>query len=178
MNKKIFLLSSIVFFAMVLNLGYYHFTKPRLGFVSIGKLYSEFDLKKDLEGKYSKIEQTRKLILDSLEIQLRGISRRLESGKNVKETEKQFFQEKIELYKTKKKSFTEDNQALSNQYSEQIQKQLNQYLKDFGTEKHYDFIFGANSEGSLMYSKDVYDISDEVLKYINLQYRGLKNKND
>jgi len=172
MNRLVFI---FLFFLTVVSFGfsvYLFSTKQKIGFVSIGKIYAEFDLKKDLEAKYTKVESARKNILDSLELQIRGISKRMDDIKKPTDEQKHFFEQKVEDFKMKRKHFSEDNQALSNQYSEQIQKQLNQYLKDYGKEFNYDIIFGANNQGNVMHAKEKYDISDDVLKFINAQYKG------
>ena len=52
--------------------------KPKCAWIEISKVYSEFDMKKELEAKYGNVEQMRKTILDSLELQLNMLSKRIQ----------------------------------------------------------------------------------------------------
>lgn len=51
-------------------------------------------------------------------------------------------------------------------------KQINGYVTGYAEANGYDIIFGATSDGTLMYAKSDLDLTDEVLKYMNSQYMG------
>ena len=51
--------------------------------------------------------------------------------------------------------------------------QLNQYVKEFGEKNSYDIIHGANGNGSLMYAKDILNLTEEVKAFINNKYKGI-----
>jgi outer membrane protein len=77
-----------------------------------------------------------------------------------------------QAYFTKEKQYADDNAAQAQQYTDEVWKQLNQYIKEFGIENGYDYIIGANGEGSLMYAKEQHDISKELTLYVNEKYAG------
>jgi outer membrane protein len=129
-------------------------------------------LKKELESKLMKVKNQRQAVLDSLEFELKVISKEIYAGKNTDKNKLTVFETKREQYLVKKQEFSEDNENLSAQFDEQIFRQMNQYVKDFGEKKSYSYIFGANGQGVLMYAKESEDITDEVLKYINERYKG------
>jgi len=45
--------------------------------------------------------------------------------------------------------------------------QINALVKEYAEENGYNIILGATSNGSVMYSKEVYNITDEVIAFIN-----------
>jgi outer membrane protein len=45
-------------------------------------------------------------------------------------------------------------------------------MQDYGKKHGYDFIYGAQGSGNLMYANGQKNITDEVLKYINERYQG------
>lgn len=44
------------------------------------------------------------------------------------------------------------------------------FIKNYGKEKGYDFIYGTGDAATVLYAKDQYDITAEVIKLINDKY--------
>lgn len=61
---------------------------------------------------------------------------------------------------------------LSAQYTAESWKLINQYVSDFGKKEGIVFIYGATGDGTLMYADQAYDITEEVIQYINERYEG------
>jgi outer membrane protein len=72
----------------------------------------------------------------------------------------------------KKQQFDDDNQDMSKQYTEEIMKQLNEYVRDYGKANGYTYILGAQGSGSIMSADDKNDITTTVLEYVNEKYKG------
>lgn len=147
--------------------------KTKSGFVIISEVFNEFELKKEMAAKYEVTRNARKKILDSLQIDLSVLSRRLQSGQPSNE-DKDLFERKRIDYGQKSQMFDEDNRQMSQQFDEQIVKQLNQYVADFGKEKHYDIIYGNTTNGSIMYGTDELNITKDVIAFVNSKYKGVK----
>lgn len=151
---------------------YFKDTKDKLAYIKSNEVYNEFELKKELAAKYATVQNKRKSILDSLVLSLKLLSAELKQQEDQKKVLK--FQMQQQEYLTKKKEFDEDNRRLMEQYSEQIWKQINQYVMDFGKTGGYRFIYGASGNGSLMYAEEQSDITKEVIEYVNAKYKGEK----
>lgn len=171
--EKIIRILVLVFVAASFVLALIAFnTRPRVVYVDINKLYSEFALQKELDAKLVGIKSARKHILDSLKITLESMAMRIRE-KNLKTgADLEKFENLRQDYMIKNKQFDEDNTALAQQYYQQIITQLNQYVKDFGETGNYTVIMGANGNGSLMYAKPNIDITQKVQEYINQRYNG------
>lgn len=148
------------------------FSKPKIAFVDTSKVYNEFKLKIELETEFKKIETARKIVLDSLMIDIKALSKEIELS-NGKDKEKVMrFSSQKERFILKQKQFEEDNQALAKKYTDQTWNQLNQYISDYGEEKGYVYILGANGDGNLLYAQKTNNVSDELITYINNRYNG------
>ncbi len=167
-----------ILLALILAFGIYQYSsRPNIACVQLGKVYDEFEMKKQLEGKYKNISNARKVQLDSLELHLKALSNIIVSM-NEKDPLRQEkineFEYKKQDYLQKKKTFGEDNQQTSKMYEEEVWKQLNQYITDYGKEKGYTCVLGANGTGAVMYIQQSSDVTDAVITYVNNKFKGLK----
>jgi outer membrane protein len=150
----------------------YNTKKEKTGWISLSEVFNDFAFKKELEMKLKKTKDTRQALVDSLAFNLKLLSKQLQS-ENQKNKEKiALFEIRREEYLTKKQQFEADNDAVAKQYDAQIIAQMNQYVKDFGNKHGYTYIFGADGNGSLMYSLETKNITKEVNEYINNRYKG------
>ena len=68
-----------------------------------------------------------------------------------------------------------DYQDLVVEKSQAITDTIEHFLELYGDEKGYDFILGkSKAAGSVLYSKDSYDVTDEVIKALNKRYEQYK----
>lgn len=151
----------------------YQSNHKKMVYVKIGELYEEFQMKKELENSYTMVQTERKRQLDSLELELKMLDKKISDVGERKDLV-ELFEGKRENYLLKKKQFEEDDAQMQQQYSEKIRKQLNQYVMDYGKETNCDYVFGAEGSGALMFSKENNDVTKEVIAFINDKYKGLK----
>ncbi|MEK8178986.1 OmpH family outer membrane protein [Flavobacterium buctense] len=58
-------------------------------------------------------------------------------------------------------------------------KSYRKVIKDYGKEKGYDYIYGSGDVSpSILYAKDSYDITKEVIKLINDKYKSADKKEE
>ena len=168
---------TIIAFLIMASITLYAFysNKPsKVAYIKNVEVYNEFGLKKELEAKITTVKNKRKSILDSLMLQLKMYSAQIENNNGRAKNELRLFQIQKQDYLQKEKEFDEDNQRLAGQYSQQIWKQINQYVADFGKENNYSFIYGASGDGTIMFAQDKYDLTKELTVYINNKYSGEK----
>lgn len=177
-KKRIWMALAAVFFSATVIVSCYSLRKPtsQTAYVDIGLVYAEFGLKKELEAKYTNVQSARKRIIDSLNLELTILSNRLSQNlrPGIKDSLEQQFSVKRQEFMYRKQAFDADNDAVTEQYTEQIWKQLNQYVTDYGKANGYDYIFGGDGSGSLMYAREGLNITDKVKIYVNQSYKGGK----
>lgn len=154
--------------------GLFFYARPveKTGYVELNKVFSDFKLKQELEQQLNKIKQSRKAIIDSLEFELKILSKQIQAEDAKDKSKITLFQLKHETYQQKKEQFEEDNNAVGAQYDKQIITQLNQYVKDYGNKNGYTYILGADGSGFLMFAKETKNITEEVKSYVNDRYKG------
>ncbi len=65
----------------------------------------------------------------------------------------------------------EQRQALDERMTKALVTQIDSYLRDYAQEQGYDMIFTTGKQGNLAYSKEIYNITEPVLAYLNKRYK-------
>lgn len=164
--KKILIPTVIALLALAISL--FNFNKSnksnQTGYVLLNDIYEGFEMSKETKKKISAVEIKRNMMLDSLKLEVYKAEK---SGSKEFEYAKQY-------YFFKQQEFEKSNQQIQEQFDEQIWKQINQYVTEYGKENNYQYIFGANGNGSIMYVSQNDNVTEKVLEYINKKYKGVK----
>lgn len=59
-----------------------------------------------------------------------------------------------------------------------IVKQVKAFIKDYGKQKGYDYIYGTGDAATVLYAKDSYDITAEITKELNEKFASKTKKSD
>ncbi len=54
--------------------------------------------------------------------------------------------------------------------------EVKKFIKDYGKKKGYDYIYGTGDAATVLYAKDNYDITKDVLKELNDTYKSSKKE--
>ena len=144
----------------------------KVAYVNTNKVFSEFEMKQELERKLETDLYSKKALVDSLMFQLTSLKNQLESEQEPSQKKiEEFYQ--LQAYYAKQKETYEQYQINETQkYDAQILGQMTQYINDYGKENAYDFIFGADNSGTVLYGDPIGDVTEEVLIFINEKYQG------
>lgn len=168
MNKNIhyYILLGIVALLIVVVI----FCREKTGYIDNNRLLNEF-------------EATKLLILKSEE-QLSALYNELEVvSNNLKLTDSLYKKNQAdsllfrkEYLKYVKDSISYNYKKEMNDHTSKIRLEswnlLNEYILEYGKKYRYDFIYGANGEGNLMYASEGKDITDKVIEFSNKKYNG------
>ncbi len=140
---------------LVIALAGYIFFKPaptgRNAYVMNQQVFAQFKGKIELENKLNALRQDYKKQLDSLAASVA-------------------FPQQDPAYQQTAREFGLKEQELSDRYTADIWKRINQYIAEYGKQNGYDFIFGASGDGSIMYAGEASNVTEEVIAFINKQY--------
>jgi outer membrane protein len=167
LKKKIALISIIgISLITIIGLfGYLKFTSTKTAYVDIEVLYSNFKMKRELEGQMKNVVQTRKGLLDSMEIEIKALN-------TSPKISQELIAQKRAAYLSQYQVFKDNTERESGEFDKKIWTQLNQYVKDYGEQKAYDFILGTNGTGTIMHANDEFDITKDLIDYVNQRYEG------
>lgn len=161
--KIIIALLSILLVGAVALCCVLYLDQPKIGFVDTAYLYNNFAMKKELEKKLMDISHEKQAAMDSLYERIaRNPDRR--DGQETGQLQQQ--------YSAKRESAEKEMEQLHAAYEQQIWKQINALVSQFGTEHKLPLILGANGDGAIMHGDKALNLSEEVLRYMNSNYNG------
>ena len=171
-ENRLWLISILIVALLSLSVSVFnYFNSPKLAYVNNKKLFEDFIYKKELEKELTKIEHMKKAVLDSLRLDLEFRAEQLGGKKNTQAEISQFHAYE-QQFLIKEKQFTENYDNVAKEYTDQVWKQLNQYVKDYGQEHSYNMVFGTTNSGEIMYADEAEDLTDKVLEFANSRYQG------
>lgn len=148
---------------------------------TIQKYYEFFKLKNDdIEREKARYDNQIQSDLNKLE---RDRVEFLKKGQAITQVDAEKFQQE---YQTRYQQIGQRQQTLQGQHLEnqakaidEIQKRINEYLKDYNKEGKYNFIFSTQEGNPTLYFKDTaFNITSEVLKGLNDTYKQSKAKKE
>lgn len=138
----------------------------KIGYVLNTELFEGYNGTKDKRKILTKSEERLKFNLDSLAAEIQVLQKaKDESSKKKGEWMSVRYQQLSREYSEK---FDEEQQ----QYTEELWKQINQYVGEYGKANDYDMIYGASGNGAIMYADSSFNVTKEVLEFINQKYEG------
>lgn len=155
---------SIIFIFVVVFSSCQSENNQKVLYVQNQELFAEYKGKKELDIKYDEWKNVWKIKLDSLELTVNQLKNNNDNN--------EIFQQKAYEFQMTQNEFQQRAQELQSQYFEQVWKQLNSYIKEFGETNDCQLILGANGDGSIMYAVEEIDITKEVISYVNDRYEG------
>jgi outer membrane protein len=155
----------------------------KTAYVDTSKLMESYNEAKDVEAKYkAKSEEMGK----SLEAEVRKFRGEVENyEKNAQTYGMQWAQQKGRELQEKEQQLAYTRQSIIQSLQEENGKEMDSLvtrvknqIKDFGKEKGYDYIFGTGDAASVLFAKDAYNITDELIKMLNEAYDKTKKSTD
>lgn len=157
MKKIVLLLSVLVLLMLGFNV-YLLVSHEKIVYVDLGELQDNYKLKKDLEEKAKGTLLMIKNAIDSFSMikKMEGAGSR-NTGVDTSIVRLQY---EFQRY------YNESNVEISNK----IWDRLNPVIEKYGKEHNYSVIVGANGAGTVLYGEKRYDVTDDLIKYINADY--------
>lgn len=173
--KKSFLLIGLAFAMLSCNKDNANVTESKTAYIDTSKLLKEYNKAKDLENKYkTKSEEMSKELQVQVKqfqddvadfqknAQSRGQAWAQQRGTELQKREQELQYKQQALMQTlQQESGTEMDSLVSN---------VKSFIKDFGKQKGYSYIYGTGETVSILYAKDEYNITAEVIKLLNDKY--------
>jgi len=155
----------------------------KTAYVDTSKLLEEYTEAKDIEAKYkTKSEAMGKELQSEINrfksdaayfqknAQANGQAWAQENGAKLQRREQELsYAQDAMLQQIRQESGTE---------MDTLVKKVKKFVKDYGKEKGYSYIFGTGEAVSILYAEEKYDITKEVIKLLNEKYASEGKKDD
>ena len=151
----------------------------KTAYVDTAKLFEEYTEAKDIQAKFkSKSDEM------SRELQ-QEMSRFKQDAdyfqKNAQANGQEWAQKNGAALQQRQEKLQQAEQGLARQLqqemgveSDSMISNVKQFIKSYGKEKGYTYIYGTNESGSILYAEDKFDITKEITKLLNDKYKVLK----
>ncbi|HNP32043.1 MAG TPA: OmpH family outer membrane protein [Flavobacterium sp.] len=155
----------------------------KTAYIDTSKLMEESIEAKDIEAKY---KEKSKVMGSQLEAEVNKFKSEAASFKdNAQKNGEAWAQQKGTELQKKEQQLNYAQQAMLQQLQQEsgvemdsLVKKYRKIIKDYGKEKGYEYIYGTGESASILYAKDSYDISKEIIKMINDKYKSTDKKEE
>jgi len=155
----------------------------KTAYIDTSKLMEESTEAKDIEAKY---KDKAKVMGNQLEAEVaRFKSDAANFRQNAQANGQAWAQQKGSELQKREQELNYAQQAMLQQLQQEsgvemdsLVKSYRNVIKVFGKEKGYDYVYGTGETASILYAKDSYDISKEVIKMVNDKYNTTGKKED
>ena len=146
--------------------------EEKTAYVDTTKLMKEYSEMKDVEADFTTRSEDLKKELDSLSMSFRQeVQEFQENAATMSQAEKDAAQQEL---MQKQQMLQQQQQMKSGQLRQESQvvmdsmvNKVKGFVKDYGEENGYTYIFGSNESANILYAKDGKDITQEVLAELN-----------
>lgn len=160
-------------------------TGLKTAFVDTQKLMEENTEAKDITAKYDKLVKSKAGALDAEMIRFRKEYQEAEQkaesmGASWAQSKAAELQKKQQVLAQREQSITDEVRKLQEKgltERDSMVSNIKKIIKVYAKEKNYDYIFGTGDAASILYGKEENDVTDEVTKLVEDEYKARKNKN-
>ena len=151
----------------------------KVAFVDNSKLLNDYQEKKDIEaklkGQISAYERKRDSISMAFQTEARTFDAQAKTlPQNVAQKKYNELMQKSQILQQHLQQEEQKIQMESQTQMDSLLSKVKKNIKEYGKQKSYTFILGANDGGSVLYGTEKKDITKEVTEYLNNQYKGKK----
>lgn len=162
-NKQLYIYSTAVpVLCSIILFFVFRAQQQKIAMVDAVRLFNEYNMKKDLDKQAGGALQYIGQQADSL---AKEIQQQQAANLPVDTALLRLYRQTKALWENE---YAESNSAIS----EMAWKRLNPLVDKFGKEKKMHLIIGANGMGSVLYHDNYYDVTDEVIRFANIDYEN------
>ena len=153
----------------------------KTAYVDTSKLMIEYIEAKDIEAKYKAKSQEM-----GRELEAEIAKFKVEAGnfqKNAQMNGQAWAQQKGAELQKREQQLQYAEQSIAQQLQQEsgveidsVVSSVKKFIKSYGKEKGYAYIYGTGDAASILYAEDKYDITNELIKLLNDKYKSSKSE--
>ncbi len=158
------------------------YTKLPIAYVNVDSLLTHYDFAKDLnEALLRKQENSRANLTEKgrvLQAEMAEFQKKVENNaflsRDRAESEQQRLMKKQQELQQLDQRLSSALMAEQQKMNEQLRDSVNAFLKEYNKEKGYHLILSNTAFDNVLYAKDAYNITQEVIEMLNKRYKSKK----
>lgn len=166
--KSINALFLLMFIGLAVGLAILYTKLPKVAYIEPAELYQDYVGKAYYDSIYNEQVGYYQDTLDIISSHVQAVYEAVEETDTASINK---FKRAQQYFYDQTGRFQKLETQIREHYVSQIWKALNEQIKEYGLENGYDYIYGANGTGNVMYAKDGHNITQDVKAFINLNYR-------
>lgn len=175
--KKLIVILAIAISIVSCNTKTAEVKEVKTAYVDTSKLLEEYTEAKDIQAKYkTKSEEMGKELENEI---ARFKSEAASFQNNAQANGQAWAQQKGAELQKREQQLSYAQQAMLQQLQQEsgvemdtLVKSIKSFIKDYGKEKGYSYIYGTGEAVSILYAEDKYDITNEMIKLLNDKYKA------
>ena len=183
MSKKVLLTIAIAISVVACNKTTEEVKEVKTAYIDTSELMKEYTEAKDLEAKYKAQSEEKGR---QLEAEINRFKQDAANFQSQAQANGQEWAQKrgAELQKREQQlgyaqqALAQELQQSSGKEMDSLVSGVKKFIKDYGKEKGYDYIYGTGDAASVLYAKDKYDITKEIIKALNDKYKSEEKVED
>lgn len=154
--------------------------QQKTGYVNTEKIVKEYKTMTTMQDKYAKINDN---LMAELEQKAKAYEGKIEEYQKNQGSMNNSEREKTEQdLMAQRQQLQQEQQMRGRQIQEESQAAIDSIInevkdevKAYGKSNGYDFIYGQNDAGSIMYGKEEYDVTEDVIAVLNKSSKNTKD---
>ncbi|WP_028377096.1 OmpH family outer membrane protein [Leeuwenhoekiella sp. MAR_2009_132] len=164
-----------IFSALLITITLASCSKSKSAYVDTQKLFEGYTEMTEVQDKYEKLTES---VRADLEPKIQAFQIKLDLyQKNVQTMSPAERQSKEQELGALQQQIQQEQQARGGQLQQESQtaidtvvSKVRKFIDTYGAENGYDFIYGKNDSGNILFGKKEFDITDKVLEALNKEY--------
>ena len=151
----------------------------KTAYVDTSKLFEEYTEAKDIKAKFKSKSEEMGRELDQEAARFKQDAAYFQ--KNAQANGQEWAQKNGAALQERQQRLQYAEQELSQKLqremsveSDSMISSVKKFIKIYGKEKGYSYVFGTNESGSILYAEDKFDITKEIVKLLNDKYKAPK----
>ncbi len=148
----------------------------KTAYVDTSELMKDYQEAKDVENKYKAKATVMEKKLDGEVAKFKTDAAAFQ--KNAQANGQEWAQKNGQALQQREQQLQGSSQQMMQQLQEQsgaemdkIVKEVKQFIKDYGKQNGYSYIYGTGSPATVLYAEDKYDITKEITELLNAKYK-------
>lgn len=152
-------------------------TEKKTAYVDTTRLIQEYSEMKDVEADFSERSEELRNQLEAVagefETEVREYQEKRENmGQAQREKIESELMQKQQMLQQQQQMSSEQLRNQSDQVVDSLVQKVRSFVKVYGEENNYTYIFGSNESANILYAEEGLDITDEVLEELNAKADG------
>ncbi|WP_298397469.1 OmpH family outer membrane protein [Flavobacterium sp.] len=155
----------------------------KTAYIDTNKLLDESTEKKDIEEKYKAkadvMDSRLKVAAEKFQSEAASFKQNaMANGQAWAQQKGAELQQREQELQYAQQGMLQQLQAESGKEMDSLVTKYKKIFKEYGKEKGYDYVFGTGEAATVLYAKDSYDITKELIKIVNDKYKSEGKKEE